>query len=915
LNAQAEHTSGKEEPGPPVKTHAVVPGSLSRLLFWINQVKLALRPWLQANSFSPRWLPRPLRHPASRYFAALLIEALAVYGSVLLINWCPEFAFKALLPVLAVILVALSWGGWPGLLATVWGALLLDRFVLPPPLAWDNGGGNDTISLLLFLLVGSIISMIAGQSRWARRQAEEMTYSLKEEQARTERERLRLRTLLDALPAPVGMVDAQGRFLERTPACKTLWGEGAPVPCEIADYQHVKAWWPDTGQPLAVEDWGMFQALTNGEMVTNREIEVETFDGQHKIVLDSATPIRDKTGTILGAVGMLKDVTDLKRLEQARRRAEREAAARASQLQAVFEAMSEAVLVFDSQTRIVQRNAADRQLFPFETEPETLAERRALVRLRDEQGQPIPNDQLSTLRALQGELVTNPHGPDVMVTTKEADRLLNVTAAPMRDAEGRICGGVMVMRDVTERRRLEEHTRHTLNALLGMAEALVQTQEGNEQAPLPEIEAAQPMVARRLAELTHSVLGSHYVGIAAVKPETDTLVPIAIAGISPEQEQQWWTSWDKSAYLGQHLPPALVAALRAGEPITLDSTQLPAAFWHHVAPGRQSLLVPMRVGETLVGLLRVDCGAEQQDLTCPNRQALIRAVARLGALVLERERLLQERAEAQASALALREANAQMDTFLGMAGHELKTPLTSIKLALQLAERRIRHLTRRAPAVAHELAPLVEQSMLAESQVARLERLVNDLLDVSRIQAGKLELRLESADLATIVHKAAEEQRQANPARTIVVQVPADLRMSIIADADRIGQVVTNYLTNALKYSLEEHPVTLSIEAEDHLARVWVRDQGPGLPAEEQERIWERFHRVKGVEVQSGSGIGLGLGLHICRTIVEHHQGQVGVESAPGQGSTFWFTMPLTASAAAPDDWHPDHGSVARADH
>jgi signal transduction histidine kinase len=76
-------------------------------------------------------------------------------------------------------------------------------------------------------------------------------------------------------------------------------------------------------------------------------------------------------------------------------------------------------------------------------------------------------------------------------------------------------------------------------------------------------------------------------------------------------------------------------------------------------------------------------------------------------------------------------------------------------------------------------------------------------------------------------------------------------------------------------------------------ARVWVSDQGPGLPAAEQERIWERFHRAQGVEVQYGTGVGLGLGLSISRTIIEHHQGQVGVESAPGKGSTFWFMLPL----------------------
>ncbi len=113
------------------------------------------------------------------------------------------------------------------------------------------------------------------------------------------------------------------------------------------------------------------------------------------------------------------------------------------------------------------------------------------------------------------------------------------------------------------------------------------------------------------------------------------------------------------------------------------------------------------------------------------------------------------------------------------------------------------------------------------------------------------------------------------------------------ADAGRIEQVVTNFLTNALKYSPTDHPVEVGVEAEPRQTRVWVRDQGPGLPPQEQEHIWERFHRAKGVVVQSGTGVGLGLGLYISRIIVERHRGQIGVDSTPGQGATFWFTLPL----------------------
>ena len=278
-----------------------------------------------------------------------------------------------------------------------------------------------------------------------------------------------------------------------------------------------------------------------------------------------------------------------------------------------------------------------------------------------------------------------------------------------------------------------------------------------------------------------------------------------------------------------------------------------------------------------IAMRRLDCQVEEQ------QAALERHAAELEQAVEERTR-------------ELREANRRMDEFLAMAGHELKTPLTSIKGYIQLAQLRLAGIVGQDAEAAHivRARTLLER---AEGQTVRLNRLVNDLLDVSRIQAGRLELRLGPTDLAAIVRAAVEEQREWAPDRAICLEMPAGLSVPIVADADRIGQVLTNYLTNALKYSPNARPVTVSLEALPAQARVWVRDEGPGLPAAEQERIWERFYRASEIAQQDSSPSGLGLGLHISRIIVEQHHGQVGVESAPGTGSTFWFTLPVESGA------------------
>jgi signal transduction histidine kinase len=143
-----------------------------------------------------------------------------------------------------------------------------------------------------------------------------------------------------------------------------------------------------------------------------------------------------------------------------------------------------------------------------------------------------------------------------------------------------------------------------------------------------------------------------------------------------------------------------------------------------------------------------------------------------------------------------------------------------------------------------------------------------------------------------------EAQRIVASRRTIRLHAPSGEPVPVNADAERIGQVIANYQSNALKYSPPDRPVNVYVEADKGWARVAVRDEGPGLPEDEQARIWEQFHQAPGVTTQGGAVGSLGLGLHICKEIVEVHGGQVGVESALGRGSTFWFTLPLASTAS-----------------
>jgi PAS domain S-box-containing protein len=257
-------------------------------------------------------------------------------------------------------------------------------------------------------------------------------------------------------------------------------------------------------------------------------------------------------------------------------------------------------------------------------------------------------------------------------------------------------------------------------------------------------------------------------------------------------------------------------------------------------------------------------------------------------------RMMFEQAE-----VALQESNRRMEEFLGVASHELRTPLTTIKANIQLAMRRLKSLSGRTNIAAEEINGKVNaaQDMLtrAERQVGVLNRLIGNMIDISRIQADKLQLHLrqEPANLVTIVQAVVQEQRKAALARSILLEMPAVEMISILADPDRIGQVLMNYISNALKYSEATQPVEVRLTLDRQEARVSVYDRGPGLSSVEQQRIWECFYQAPGIKVLNGSGVGLGFGLYISQTIIARHQGQVGVQSEPGKGSTFWFTLPI----------------------
>ncbi|QXU42700.1 PAS domain S-box protein [Pedobacter sp. D749] len=583
----------------------------------------------------------------------------------------------------------------------------------------------------------------------------------------------------------------------------------------------------------------LMQEVLNDKRISQYRTVRLSRSGKQIPVTLSLSPIKDDKGRIIGMSQIAHDVSF-----------EHQAEEKQSMLAAIIESSEDAIISKTLDGIITTWNKGAEHIFGY-SEDEAV-------------GQPItillPADRLSEEEVIIENIRRGEKVGHIQTIRKTKDgRLLNIslTVSPIKNRDGVVIGASKVARNITSQKESEKLIAKHMERL----ELLnVVGRSINESLDLQQI---LQQVTDSTTKLTGAAFGAFFYN--QVNQEGESYWLYTISGVPSE------------ALADFPMPrnTALFHPTFSGEGIVRSDDITQDARYGKNAPffGKPSghlpvisyLAVPVKTksGEVIGGLF---FGHQEKAIFKKEHEELVLTVASQAAIAIENSMLFKE----------VQELSAKKDEFIAMASHELKTPMTSLFGFLQLANRNT------GEGIAKNL---LERAI---RQLEKMIVLVSDLFDVSKIHSGKLQLNMEYLNLAILIQEMKESFLQAHPAHILTIEMPEESFVN--ADRMRLEQVLTNLLNNAVKYATQEKTIELKVQHLDNVVLTSVKDFGPGISEENQRHIFSQFYQAK--ENKDGSS-GLGLGLFISKDIIERHGGQIWVESEPGKGATFNFSLPL----------------------
>jgi PAS domain S-box-containing protein len=598
--------------------------------------------------------------------------------------------------------------------------------------------------------------------------------------------------------------------------------------------------------------------IRSGEAVTHFETVRQRKDGTRFPISLTVSPIHDDTGRVIGASKIARDLTD-----------RTQAAVTSRRLAAVVESSDDAIITKDLNSIITSWNPGAERMFGY-TEAEAIG--RSIRMLIPEELQAEEDDVLEKIRA--GGKIDH---FETIRQRKDGTRLtISLTVSPLRNEKGEVVGASKVARDVTERARLlaasQEHARNT--------EKLREV--GGVVASTLDRETIVQRVTDIATELTNAEFGAFFYN-APDAESGDSSMLYTLSGAPLDAFAK---------FPPQRATAASAPTFHDEGPVRLDDVTTDPRYgknppFHGMLPEhlpvRSYLAVPVKgmSGTVLGGLL---FGHSQAGVFTAQHERLALGVAAWASVALENARLY---ADAQA-------ANRIKDEFLAVLSHELRTPLNAIVGYARLLRGNILSPDK----AARGLETL-------ERNATWLTQIVEDVLDISRIVAGKIRLDVQPVDLPLIIDNAVATIQPAADAKGVRVQAIVDPRVGPVSgDPNRLQQVVWNLVSNAVKFTPKQGRVQVRLERVNSHVEIAVSDTGIGIPPAFLPYVFERFRQAEaGTTRKTG---GLGLGLAIVRHIVEMHGGTVEAASpGEGQGATFRVLLPLMIV-------HPDAREIPR---
>lgn len=648
--------------------------------------------------------------------------------------------------------------------------------------------------------------------------------------------------LLEDLPVAVYTCDKDGYINSFNKAAVRLWGK---TPEANKDKWHAN-WeiFNAEGIPLKPEETPTGKVLKYGKAVKQQEILIKRPNGSLSYILSNPKPLFNENGELTGAANTLIDITEQKNAES-----------KQGMLASIIESSEDAIVSKTLDGIITSWNNSAQRLFGY-TEEEIIGKHITIL---------IPEDRYQEEELIIGKIRAGErieHFETIRKTKIGAEIQISLTVSPIKNSDNKVIGASKIIRDIDRQKKADDRLQQYAERLE------ILNSIGQVISAELDIQSILQKVTDATTQLCGAQFGAFFHNL--VNEQGESYMLFTLSGAPREAFEKFGMPRNTAVF---HPTFSGEGTVRVDD-ITKDPRYGKNAPHFGKPAGHlpviSYLAVPVRAksGEVIGGLF---FGHEQPARFTKEHEQLVLAVAAQAAVALDNAKLYED----------IKQLNEKKDEFIGLASHELKTPVTSLKGYLQIIARNL--------SSDDKSKPLANRAL---QQVGKLTTLISDLLDVTKIQTGKLPFTYANFDVIKLLSDLREILQQTEPSHQLVLNLPVE-ELIIHADSQRIEQVIINLITNAVKYSPKANQVIVTATVIDNKLKVSVQDFGIGIQPDQLERVFSRFYRVENLASHMS---GLGIGLYISHEIVSRHQGKLWVESTYGQGSTFYFELPINNS-------------------